>query len=138
MCRIATEGDTLFEVSDIELSRSGPSYTIDSVLSLKAAGHREVCWLIGADMLLLLPQWHRSRELIREAHILVMNRPGFPIRWDDLPEDFRALRANLVEAPLFDISATNIRHRIRAGESVEGLLPEGVIRYIKEKGIYRA
>jgi nicotinate-nucleotide adenylyltransferase len=138
MCRIATEGDPLFEVSDIELNRSGPSYTIDTVVGLKAAGHREVCWLIGADMLMLLPKWHRSRELIRQASILVMKRPGFAIQWDELSEEFRALQANVVEAPLFDISATDIRSRIRAGDSVEGLLPEGVIRYINQRGIYRA
>lgn len=137
MCRVATEGKPLFEVSDIELHRSGPSYTIDTVQSLKAAGHREVSWLIGADMLMLLPMWHRSRELIREANMLVMNRPGCAIQWDELPQEFRGLQANVVEAPLLDISATEIRQRIREGKSVEGLLPEAVIRYINEKGLYR-
>ncbi len=137
MCRIATEGDPLFEVSDIELRRSGPSYTIDTVLSLKAAGYHDIFWLIGSDMLMLLPMWHRSRELIREARMLVMERPGFVIEWDVLPEEFRSLKANLVTAPLLDISATEIRRRLRAGESVDGLLPDAVVRYIKTRGIYR-
>lgn len=137
MCRIATEGDPLFEVSDIELRRSGPSYTIDTVHSLRAQGYKEVSWLIGADMLMLLPMWHRSRELIHEADMLVMNRPGCVIEWEKLPKEFRALEANLVDAPLVDISATDIRERIRAGKSVVGLLPEPVIRYIDEKGLYR-
>lgn len=137
MCRIAIEGDPLFEVSDIELHRPGPSYTIDTVRSLRAAGYPEISWLIGADMLMLLPLWHRSRELIREANMLVMNRPGCAIQWDELPEEFRELQTNVVEAPLLDISATRIRQRIHDGESVEGLLPDAVIRYIDEKRLYR-
>ncbi len=137
MCRIATAGDPLFEVSDIELRRSGPSYTIDTVRSLKAAGHPEISWLIGADMLLLLPMWHRARELIHEANMLVMNRPGFAIQWEKLPTEFRGLQANVVAAPLLDISASEIRRRLRAGESVDDLLPAAVVRYIKEKGLYR-
>ena len=136
MCRIAIADDPLFEVSDIELRRSGPSYTIDTVLSLKAAGHRDISWLIGADMLMLLPMWHRARELIHEANMLVMNRPGFVIQWDTLPTEFRGLQANLVTAPLLDISASEIRRRLRAGESVDGLVPEAVIRYIKQKALY--
>ncbi len=88
-------------------------------------------------MLMLLPMWHRSRELIHEARMLVMDRPGCAIQWDELPEEFRGLRANVVAAPRFDISATDIRRKLRAGESVEGLLPDAVIRYIQARGIYR-
>jgi nicotinate-nucleotide adenylyltransferase len=138
MCRIATAGDPLFEVSDIELKRSGPSFTIDTVRTLKAMGHRDVAWLIGADMLQILPKWHLARELIHEARILVMNRPGFAIDWSELPQEFRTLKANVVDAPLIEVSATEIRRRIRAGDSVAGLVPDAVLAYIREKGLYGA
>ena len=69
--------------------------------------------------------------------MLVMDRPGCAIQWEELPEEFRGLQANLVAAPLVDISASDIRRRLRAGESAEGLLPDAVIRYIEARGIYR-
>ena len=91
------DGDPLFRVSDIELRRAGPSYTIDTIRELRAQGHLHIHWLIGADMLAILPKWHRARELIREATILAMARPGFEFRWDQLPAEFQLLRANVVD-----------------------------------------
>src|SRR5690606_12868952 len=64
MCRIATQEDPLFAVDDLELTRPGASYTIDTVAELKQRGEQEVNWLIGADMLAILPQWHRPEDLI--------------------------------------------------------------------------
>jgi len=137
MCRIAAQSDPIFEVSDIEVRREGPSYTIDTVLQLKEQGHQCVEWLIGADMLQILPKWHRSLELIQTAHILVMARPGFAIRWDLLPPEFQHLRDNVVPAPQMDISSTEIRRRVRAGEPIDHLVPEGVARYIYEHRLYQ-
>lgn len=137
MCRIAVSPDRRIEVSDIELHRSGPSYTFDTVCLLKQQGNAAISWLIGADMLMILPKWHRSRELIREARILVMARPGVPIDWAALPAEFQTLRDNIVSAPLIDISATEIRRRIKAGESIDHLVPAGVAAYITERGLYR-
>ena len=66
-----------------------------------------------------------------------MARPGVAIEWDALPPEFRRLQQNVVEAPLIGISATEIRRRVRAGESIDGLTPDGVVRYIREKRLYR-
>ena len=137
MCRVAVEGDSLFEVSDIELKRAGPSYTLDTVLALKSAGRQDIHWLIGADMLQMLPKWHRAEELVREATILVMARPGFEFDWALLPAAFAGLRHNIVEAPLVDISATEIRRRVRAGLDISELTPPAVVRYIQQRGLYR-
>jgi nicotinate-nucleotide adenylyltransferase len=137
MCRMATEGDLLFAVNDLELRREGPSYTYDTVMALRAQGHREVCWIIGADMLLILPKWHKATELMRIARFLVMARPGCQIEWEQLPEAFQSLRDNVLPTPLLDISATEIRRRVRAGEPIEHLVPAGVARYIREKGLYK-
>lgn len=137
MCRIAAEGESGIQVSDIEMHRSGPSYTFDTVCLLKEQGHPAISWLIGADMLMILPKWHRAPELIREAQILVMARPGVAIDWATLPAEFQALQANVVPAPLIDISATEIRRRVKVGEPIGHLVPEGVARYIAERGLYR-
>jgi nicotinate-nucleotide adenylyltransferase len=136
MCRLAVAGDSFFEVSDIEVNRDGPSYTIDTVRQFKAGGWPEVHWLIGADMVRILPQWHEPLSLIREARLILMARPGWSFDWDTLPPAYRPLQANVVPAPLLDISATAIRQRVRAGRPIDYLTPEPVVRYIRERQLY--
>jgi nicotinate-nucleotide adenylyltransferase len=136
MCRMAVAGDPFFEVSDIEVNRDGPSYTIDTVRQLKAGGWPEVHWLIGADMVRILPQWHEPLSLIRAARLILMARPGWSFDWDTLPPEYRPLQANVVPAPLLDISATAIRQRVRAGRPIDYLTPEPVVRYIRERQLY--
>src|SRR5207248_10743648 len=97
----------------------------------------KVHWLIGADMLLDLPTWHRPQELLREVEFVVMARPGWSIDWSKLPPEMRKLEANVVEAPRIDISATDIRSRVRAGFPITYLTPPSVCRYIHEQALYR-
>lgn len=125
------------EVDDIEMRRAGPSYTIDTARALKSQGIDPVHWLIGADMLMYLPQWHRPLDLLREVHFVVMARPGFTIDWSALPPEFRHLRDHLVEAPLIPITATDIRQRVRRGEPIDHLTPPPVARHIADRGLYR-
>lgn len=145
MCRIAAQSCTYdatntaavrFSVSDLELNRTGPSYTIDTVRELRRLGWNQVHWLIGADMLLYLPKWHDVTSLLRETTFLVMARPGIPIDWATLPAAFQPLRDNVVEAPLVQISSTQIRQRVRAGLSIDYLTPAGVVDYIRERHLY--
>ena len=137
MCRLATAAEPLFEVSDIETRRAGPSYTIDTAQELREQGMRDVHWLIGADMLLYLPKWHRPRELLKAVDFVVMARPGWTIDWDKLPAEFRHLQSHVVAAPLVDVSASDIRRRVRDGLPIEGMVPPSVERYIREHGLYR-
>ncbi len=137
MCRLAVERHALCIASDIETRRGGISYTIDTIRQLKADGERTVSWLIGADMLQILPEWRAAEQLLIEANLVVMARPGFELNWSALPPAFQTLRDHVVEAPLLDISATEIRRRCRAGESIDGLTPPAVVRYIKQMSIYR-
>lgn len=138
MCRLAAGGQLdLFEVDQLEIQRTSPSYTLETVRELKTRGWDEVSWLIGADMLLYLPQWHRPLELIREAHVYVMQRPGWQIDWAALPAEYRRLQENVIAAPMIDISATEVRRRVAAGKSVEYLTPPAVADYIRRHGLYR-
>ena len=138
MCRLAVEGDPLFEVSDVEITRTGPTYTLDTVRQLRRLGWDRVTWLIGADMVSILPQWHEPLHLLQEAELLVMARPGWSFDWESLPEPFRVLRQQVVEAPLIDISATTIRRRVAAGMSIRYLTPGPVCDYIAARGLYRS
>ena len=137
MCQLAVQRSATFVVDEIELKRTGPSYTIDTARELKATrSWSEVHWLIGADMLNYLPQWHRADELLREVHFVVMARPGFEFDWQSLPAGFQALRERVVEAPRIDISATQIRDRVRQGLPIDYLAPPAVVEYIRASRLY--
>jgi len=137
MCRLAVGWTSGFSVDDREIRRTGPSYTIDTVRELRQQGWPAVHWMIGADMLLSLPTWHQSRELIDEARFVIIARPGRTIDWSQLAEPFRRLRESVVTAPLIDISATDIRARVAAGQPIDFMTPPGVVDYIRSRGIYR-
>jgi nicotinate-nucleotide adenylyltransferase len=136
MCRLAVWGDPLFEVDDLELGRSGPSYTIDTVRQLKDRGEKQIHWLIGADMLMYLPYWHQPQQLLAETEFIILARPGWKLDWGLLPAEFRHLERNVVEAPLLEISSTEIRERVAGGKAIDYLTPPGVCRYVRDRGLY--
>ena len=138
MCHLAVANCDGFEVNDLETKRTGPSYTIDTARELKRQGWDKVSWLIGADMVRNLPTWHEPDALMAEVEFVVLARPGWAFDWETLPAPFRKLREHVVEAPLIQISATEIRRRVASGLSIDFLTPEPVVRYIRETGLYRA
>ncbi len=147
MTRIAVAGDPLFEVSDIELLRTGPSYTFDTVMEMRGrlGLGAEIVWIIGADSLPELATWSRIGKLVEAATIVTATRPG----WERGRVDLTALRsavgdaaverllAGCLETPAVGISASGIRGRVRAGRSVRYLVPEDVASYIHRVGLYR-
>jgi len=145
MVRLAVAGEPGFEVSDVELRREGPSYTIDTVeaeLSRLGAG-AEIFFLVGADQALELDTWKRIRELAELCTLVPVTRPGF--RLEELDRLSRTLPAELVariksaalDIPPSPISSTEVRRRVRAGRSIERLVPPAVADYIVAKGLYR-
>jgi nicotinate-nucleotide adenylyltransferase len=136
MCRAAVEGDSLFEVENIEITRGGPSYTLDTVRQLRKRGWEEIVWLIGADMALSLPSWHQSVILMAEVKFLIMARPGSHLDWTVLPAEFQSVAENVVVAPQIDISSSEIRRRVAAGQSIDYLTPPAVVDYIRAHGLY--
>jgi len=137
MARLVAAHDSLFEVSDIESRRDGPSFTLDTVRQIKAAGTEKVAWLIGEDQLRLLPEWHRATELLREVQFIVVRRPGDPVDWSALPAEFQSLKGHVVTAPLLEVSGQAIRQRVREGLSIRYMVTSEVERYILERGLYR-
>jgi nicotinate-nucleotide adenylyltransferase len=137
MCRLAVVGSNLFTVDDCELHRPGPSYTIDTAKALLDSGWTTVNWLIGSDSLPALATWHRAEELVELVTFKVMLRPGVTVDWKSLPIPFRRLEEQVILTPRIDISATDIRHRLAAGRSIDYLVPPAVAEYIRVNGLYR-
>lgn len=138
MCRLAVENDPLFNVDDREMRRSGPSYTLDTVRQLRQDDAGDIYWLIGADMVAILPQWHQPEALLREVALVLMARPGWDFDWSRLPPAYQSLRSRIVPVPQLDISATAIRRRVADARPITYLVPPPVERYIHQHGLYRS
>ena len=151
MIKIAIQGEPLFECSDVDVAREGPTFTIDTVSAFlqelgpdpKLGPDVELSWIIGGDSLAELATWHRVAELVDTCRIVTALRPGFD-RIDFGPlakllsvDRIARLKADIVRTPLIDISATNIRDRIARGRSIRYLVPDTVGEYIEQHGLYR-
>jgi nicotinate-nucleotide adenylyltransferase len=141
MVRAAAEGHDGVRVLDLEARRPGPSYTIDTLDELERLHPGTRPWFIlGADAARDIGQWHRAGEVLDRGSFAIVNRSGVP-PLDDAearalgfaPERTRVLH---VDSP--DVSATEIRRRVAAGEPVDGMLTPAVQRVIAERGLYRA
>jgi nicotinate-nucleotide adenylyltransferase len=130
MLRLALRGNPRFEVCDLELRRGGVSYTIDTLRELKRSTRARLYWILGADASRLLPRWKSIDEVRRLASFIVLPRPG------DRPPR-KSPNQRIVEAPLLQISSSDIRDRVRKGLSVRYLVPDSVDLYLRRKGLYR-
>lgn len=125
-----------FHVDDREVLRPGTTYTIDTVTALADEGVEHIHWLIGADQLLNFHRWRDFEELLRLAKFWVMARPGYQMDWDSIHPAVRILKDNLVPVPQIDVSATEIRRRLRAGEPIDGMVVPSVAHYLVKHGLY--
>jgi nicotinate-nucleotide adenylyltransferase len=132
MVRLAIEGEPRFVLDRIELERSGPSYTLDTVRTLAPAG--ELFLVIGADQYAGLHTWRDWQALLGLVTLAVANRPG-PMPAVN-PEVLR-FPHRVVPLPMLDISATEIRDRVARGLPVDSMVPPAVARYIDLHQLYR-
>jgi len=140
MVALAVAGDPTFDVSRLELDRPGPSYTLDTLRHFAAQGWppERLFFLTGTDAMRDLATWHRPDEVLRAAQFVVAERPGTPLASlrEVLPAAWFA-RLKPFPAPRVEISSTDLRDRVRAGESLQYLVPEAVEQYIREHRLYR-
>jgi nicotinate-nucleotide adenylyltransferase len=126
-----------FFISRIEMERSDISYSIDTIRSFKKYEHlpaqAELFYILGLDNLNELHLWKDPEQIFKLAKVVVLDRPGFKHQ----PIIDRYPQVLLLASPLYDISATEIRKKIKSGESVKGLLPAKVWQVIKENNLYR-
>lgn len=139
MVRRLIEGETKMAISDMELSRGGTSYTVDTLNDLSMVQPAEYWLLMGADALKGFPEWRQAEKILRLARLAVVVRP--PATEADL-----ALRINPAYRERIDlvpmapqaVSATEIRNRVARGQTIVPYVPAAVSAYIEEKGLYKS
>ncbi len=142
MTVLATCSNPHFKVSDIEMKRPGPSYSIDTVYALRRerGADTEFFFLIGTDVIAEIATWDRVEELLGLCRFIAASRPGAE---PDLARLRRELgdpgaeRIHPLATPELSISSTDIRQRVRRGASIKYIVPAAVEQYIIKEGLYR-
>ena len=143
MLRLAVDGTAGFEVSDVELRRTGPTLTVETLRELQGAlgDEVELCFILGLDVLGRFNQWVEPERVVELARLLAVSRPGYTrFDWPGFyaRNPYAQGRVDCLDSTAIDVSASELRGRIAAGVSVSGLLPEAVEQYIGENGLYKA
>lgn len=145
MLALAIADNKNLELSDYELRKAEPSYTIQTVRQFQTdfGCDTSIYWLIGADSIDELPLWYEITKLIDECNLSTMYRAGckppdfskFKALWG--PERVEKLQHNVIRTPLIDISSTEVRTRLAAGQDVTNMLHPAVADYIREHNLYQ-
>jgi len=143
MLQLAIAGKPYFRLSAIEIERAGPSYTVDTITQMKAQLGREdeLVFIIGWDKLYELHLWKDLPRLLEACRLAAVPRPGYSL--PDLTNLEAAIpgaaqRVELLDMPLLDVSASEIRRRVAHGQSISALVPQAVAQYIDRHALYSA
>lgn len=141
MCSLAFEGMEGVIVSDMEIRRKGKSYTVDTLRELYSEDNR-LFLLCGTDMMLTLDTWREPQEIFKLAYPVYMRREDdesikeLIIKKNaEYKQKYGKIVTRIVGEP-YDVSSSEIRDRIKNGESIEHLVPKKVYEYIKDRGLY--
>lgn len=134
MTVIATAANPRFNVSRVDIDRPGPTYTRDTLTDLHAADpDAQLFFITGADALAKIMSWKDVDQILSLAHMIGVTRPGYVLDNGDLPSD----AVTLINVPAMAISSTDCRERVRRGEPVWYLVPDGVVQYIAKHHLYQ-
>lgn len=154
MTALAVNGVEGLSASDMELCAPGPSYTADTLTRFQASSGLaawQIFFITGADAFAEIETWHRYPEFLDLAHFIVVSRPGYPVGLlkaklpglaprmrsaDEARQATAELGITLLDARTSDISSTEIRRRVSAGEPVADLVPTAVATHIGQHGLY--
>jgi nicotinate-nucleotide adenylyltransferase len=134
MAVIATASNPRFWVSRVDIDRGGPTYTVDTIRDIREQRpDADLFFITGADALAQILSWKDGDHALRMAHFVGVNRPGYELSAEHLPND----SVTLLDVPAMAISSSDCRDRVRAGHPVWYLVPDGVVQYISKHGLYR-
>lgn len=143
MSVIATASNPRFEVSRIEIERAGPSYAIDTVSEIKSifGVGCKIFFITGADAIYEILTWKDTDKLVQMCSFIAATRPGYCLKRFKKEEIIKMKPKpdiHFLEVPALAISSTDIRERVRRGEPINYLVPEGVESYIEKNGYYKS
>ena len=146
MISLAVAGNNNFQVSDYELQKPEPSYTLETVRQFQAdyGNETSIYWLIGADSIDELQLWYRITDLVDECNLSTMFRAGCKppnfAKYEDIwaPERVEKLQRNVIKTSLIDISSTEIRNRLASEDDVSDMLHPDVADYIRQHSLYQS
>jgi len=135
MTKLATDGDDRFVVSSVDVDRATDTYSIDTIRDLKtelanAGDTADWFFIMGADAYESFGSWREPDSIVAECSLVVISRPGISQSTD------QPFPAEIIDVPGWNVSSTEIRERIAAGESVAGILPDPVIEFIHDNKLY--
>ena len=144
MIRLSIGQNDRLRLSECELNRPQPSYTLDTVIYFREKyAQADLIWLVGADVVKDLSRWYKMGDLMEACTISVMYRAGYPkpdfkvCKDKFTPEQIAQFEQNIVPVPLIEISSTDIRARISQGRDVGDFLSPKVYDYIKKHDLYK-
>jgi nicotinate-nucleotide adenylyltransferase len=154
MLRLAVDKNDLLEPSDLELKRTGPSYTLETIRQVRReTGETLPCLALGMDAYREIGTWYKPVDVLAEAHIAVLTRPGFDMNLlSPIPPEYSGVyrgegdllvhsngaTLRTIQVTSLDISSSMIRDLARNGRSIRYLVPEAVFEYIQRKGVYES
>ena len=133
MLRIAIRGNKKFYLSDLEIKRGGKSYTVQTLRALRKnfkPKNVRLFFITGSDSLSQLDRWKDLKAISKLARFVVALRPGFP------KQKFK-INMRFIRIPQIDISSSVVRAGLKAGRPLRYLVDEGVLAYIKKRGLYK-
>jgi nicotinate-nucleotide adenylyltransferase len=134
MAVIATASNPRFWVSRVDIDRTGPTYSVDTIRDIaEQRPGAELFFITGADALAQILSWKEADAALRLATFIGVTRPGYELSNDHLPPD----TAELVDVPALAISSSDVRERVEHGHPVWYLVPDGVVQYINKHRLYR-
>jgi nicotinate-nucleotide adenylyltransferase len=144
MVEMAIAGNPAFRLSRVDVDRPGPSYTADSMERLREewGGPDEAAmwFIVGSDSMLTFPRWRDPERIIAQTRLAVVRRPTFNADLAPIEAAIPGITAAIdwVDAPLMEISGTDIRRRVAEGKSIRYRVPDAVREYIDVHGLYRS
>ncbi len=144
MVELAIDGDERFGLCTVELERTGPSYTVDTLRTLRQqwGSNNWLCLILGWDMLVYLPNWRDPNGVLEQVdHIAAVHRPGYAADPEELAQLARQLpdlqrKVTIFPMPQLDIAATDLRARVAAGRPIRYFVPDAVRDYIERHQLY--
>ena len=135
MTSLAVKGNDLFDCSDIEVTKTGPSYTVDTLSDLRSRYPQDQLFVIvGSDNYRDFHTWKDPEKILTMATLIVMSRPGFPVEVNErIPSD----NIQFSVVPDIGISSTDIRNKVHRGQPIRYLVPDAVQEYIVQNNLYK-